>query len=381
MEGVTGRTRHTASRYFSRVAALGTLAAAVALACASNLAQADQPSVNVYNWGNSIGKATVANFEKATGVKVVYQEFDSNETLQAKLLSGSAGYDVVVPSDAFWAKQLQAGIYQPLDKSKLPNYSLLDPKLMALLQADDPGNRYGIPWTWGTDGLGINVERVQAALGKDVKLDSLDLLFDPKNAEKLKSCGISMIDSPRDVFGTVLLYMKRNPNTTNPQDYQDALALLKTIRPYVAQFSTGSYIGDLAGGDICIALGWSGDVNTARRAALDGHRSFHIRYILPKEGSPIWFDVMAVPKDAPHPEVALKWINFAISTEESANLTNDTSYPSAVPGASKLLAADVLADPAVFPQPDQFKKLFTVKPVPAEVTRLVTRLWQQYKAN
>ena len=361
--------------------ALGKPAVTMATCLLTVAAQADSSVVNVYNWGNSVGKDTVANFEKATGVHVVYQEFDSNETLQAKLLSGSSGYDVVVPSDAFWAKQLAAGIYMPLDKSKIPNYALLDPKLMAFLDNDDPDHQYGIPWSWGTDGLGINVERVQAALGKDTKLDSLDLLFDPKNAVKLKGCGISLIDSPRDVFGTALLYMKRDPNSSNPKDYQDALEVLKTIRPYVMQFSTGSYIGDLANGDICLALGWSGDVNTARRSAIDAHRSYHIKYVLPKEGGPIWFDVMAIPKDAAHPDAALKWINFVLSAQESANLTQDTSYPSAVPSASKLLPADALSDPAIYPPPEEFKQLFAVKALPADINRLVTRLWQRYKTD
>ncbi|WP_199540472.1 extracellular solute-binding protein [Paraburkholderia kururiensis] len=356
----------------------------VVLALAATLgaaAHAEPEVVNVYNWGNSIGKATVANFEKATGIHVVYQEFDSNETLQAKLLSGNSGYDVVVPSDAFWTKQLQAGVYRPIDRTKLPNYTLLDPRLMTMLSADDPGNHYGIPWTWGTDGLGINVERVKAALGKDAPLDSLALLFDPANAAKLKHCGISLLDSPRDMFGAALMYMHRDPNSTNPRDYQDALGVLKAIRPYVSQFSTGSYISDLSGGDVCIAFGWSGDVNVARRAALDSHRSYHIQYVLPKEGSPIWFDVMAIPKDAPHPEAALKWINFVISEQESANLTNDTSYPTAVPSANRLVPHEVLADPAVFPTAERFAQLQPVKPLPTGLNRLITRLWQQYKAD
>jgi putrescine transport system substrate-binding protein len=367
--------RTTLRRMFSKPAM-------AAMACAlASAAQADGGVVNVYNWGNSIGKDTVANFEKATGIHVVYQEFDSNETLQAKLLSGSSGYDVVVPSDAFWAKQLAAGVYLPIDKSQMPNAALLDPKLMAILSNDDPTHRYGIPWTWGTDGFGINVERAQAALGKDAKLDSLDLLFDPKNAAKLQSCGISLVDSARDVFGTALLYLKKDPNSTNPQDYQAAFDLLKSIRPFITQFSTGSYIGDLANGDICLALGWSGDVNVARRTALDAHRSYHVRYVLPKEGSPIWFDVMAIPKDAPHPDAALKWVNFVLSEKESANLTNDTSYPTAVPSAQKFISQDVLSDPTIYPSGEAFDRLFAVKPTPPEITRLMTRLWQQLKTD
>ena len=361
--------------------ALGKPAVTMATCLLTVAAQADSSVVNVYNWGNSVGKDTVANFEKATGVHVVYQEFDSNETLQAKLLSGSSGYDVVVPSDAFWAKQLAAGIYMPLDKSKIPNYALLDPKLMAFLDNDDPDHQYGIPWSWGTDGLGINVERVQAALGKDTKLDSLDLLFDPKNAAKLKGCGISLIDSPRDVFGTALLYMKRDPNSSNPKDYQDALEVLKTIRPYVMQFSTGSYIGDLANGDICLALGWSGDVNTARRSAIDAHRSYHIKYVLPKEGGPIWFDVMAIPKDAPDPEAALKWINYIEDPKTNAAITNEIAYPTANKSARPFVKPEISQDPDVYLPDSVLGKMALAMPISAEITRLQNRLWLRLKSG
>ncbi|MBN3744009.1 polyamine ABC transporter substrate-binding protein [Burkholderia sp. Se-20373] len=337
--------------------------------------------VNVYNWGNSIGKATIANFEKATGIKVVYQEFDSNETLQAKLLSGTSGYDVVVPSDIFWARQLQAGLYRKIDKSQVPNYGLLDPDIMKVLAKDDPGNQFGIPWTWGTDGLGMNVEKVKAALGNDAPLDSWALLFDPKYAQKLKHCGISVLDSPVDAFGMAFVYLKKDPNTTNPADYQAAYELLKTVRPYITQFSSSSYINDLAGGDICVALGWSGDVNAARIAAASAKKPYHIKYVIPTEGSAMWFDMMAVPKDAPHPDAALKFVNFVLSEKESANLTNDTSYPSAVPSSKHLVRADVTSDPAVFPPADVIRKLSLSKPVPPELMRLQNRLWTKLKTE
>ncbi|CAE6755910.1 polyamine ABC transporter substrate-binding protein [Paraburkholderia haematera] len=364
---------------------LRAMCAALALGGVASLgipsAHAEDQVVNVYNWGNSIGKDTVANFEKATGIKVVYQEFDSNETLQAKLLSGSSGYDVVVPSDIFWARQLQAGIFQKIDAGKVANFSKLDPQILKLLAADDPGNRYGVPWSWGTDGLGINVEKVKAALGNDAPLNSWSLLFDPHNAQKLKSCGISMIDSPVDAFGIALLYLKKDPNSNNPADYQQAYELLKTIRPYITQFNSNSYINDLAGGDICLAFGWSGDVNSARLAAEGAHKPYHVKYVIPDGGTAIWFDMMAIPKDAPHPEAALKWINFVLSEKESANLTNDTSYPSAVPSSQHLVNPNVLADPAVFPPPEVYRRLIVGKPMPAELQRLQNRLWAKLKTD
>ncbi|VWB66978.1 ABC transporter substrate-binding protein [Burkholderia pseudomultivorans] len=337
--------------------------------------------VNVYNWGNSIGKDTVANFEKATGIKVVYQEFDSNETLQAKLLSGTSGYDVVVPSDIFWARQLQAGIFRKIDKSQVPNYGLLDPEIMKVLSKDDPGNQFGIPWTWGTDGLGINVEKVKAALGNDAPLDSWALLFDPKYAQKLKRCGVSVLDSPVDAFGMAFVYLKKDPNTTNPADYQAAYELLKTVRPYITQFNSSSYINDLAGGDVCLALGWSGDVNSARIAAASAKKPYHIKYVIPTEGSAMWFDMMAIPKDAPHPDAALRFINFVLSEKESANLTNDTSYPSAVPSSRRLVRAEVTSDPAVFPPADVIRKLSLSKPIPPDLMRLQNRLWTRLKTE
>ena len=342
-------------------------------------AHAADQVVNVYNWGNSIGKDTVANFEKATGIKVVYQEFDSNETLQAKLLSGNSGYDVVVPSDIFWARQLQAGIFQKIDKSKLPNYGLLDPASMKLLARDDPGNQYGIPWSWGTDGLGMNVEKVKAALGNAAPLDSWALLFDPKYAQKLKGCGVSVLDSPVDAFGMALIYLKKDPSSTNPADYEAAYQLLKSVRPYITQFNSSSYINDLAGGDICLALGWSGDVNAARLAAESAHKPYHVKYVIPSESTAIWFDMMAIPKDAPHPDAALQFINYVLTARESANLTNDTSYPSSVPAAKPLIRPEVIADPAVFPPPEVFGKLIPNKPVPPEIMRLQNRLWAKLK--
>jgi putrescine transport system substrate-binding protein len=222
---------------------------------------------------------------------------------------------------------------------------------------------------------------VRAALGADAPADSLALVFDPKYAAKLKKCGISLLDSPMDVFGMALIYLKKDPFSKNPADYRAAYDLLKSVRSDIGQFNSGSYIGDLANGDICITLGWSGDVNTARVTALAAKKPYEIRYVIPNEGSVVWFDMMSVPKDAPNPDAAMKFINFVLSDRESANLTNDTYYPSAIPGARPMIRADVLQDPAVYPSPEQLRKLTPVTPLPVEIMRLETHLWQQLKAD
>ncbi|SCK21093.1 polyamine ABC transporter substrate-binding protein [Vogesella sp. LIG4] len=356
-----------------------TLALATACALSSLAAHAEPGYVNVYNWGNSIAKDTNANFSKATGIKVRYSEFDSNDTLQAKLLAGNSGYDVVVPSDAYFSRQIQSGLFRKLDKSKIPNIAKLDPHLMSILAGADPGNLYGIPLNWGTDGIGINEQKVQAALGKNAPLDSWDLLFKPEYVSKLSKCGVSVLDSPLDAFGTALFYLKKNPMSSNPADYQQAFELLKKIRPYITQFNSSTYINDLAGGDVCMAFGWSGDVNTARLSALAAKKPYSIKYLIPKEGTAIWFDVMAVPKNAPNPDAAMKWINHAISEKEAAALSNETFYPSAVPAARKLLQPEVLADTAVYPDAAILNRTFSVKSLPVEIMHLETRLWQQLK--
>ncbi|SCK30082.1 polyamine ABC transporter substrate-binding protein [Vogesella sp. LIG4] len=348
---------------------------------AASQASAEQAYVNVYNWGNSIARDTNANFEKQTGIKVRYSEFDSNDTLQTKLLVGSSGYDVVVPSDSYFGRQLQAGLYRKLDKTKIPNLAKLDPVLMKILAGSDPGNQYGVPINWGTDGIGINRQKVQSILGKDTPLNTWELLFNPKYVSRLAKCGVSLLDSPVDVFGMGLYYLKKNPLSTNPADYQEVLKMLKAIRPYIGQFNTVSYANDLAGGDICMAMGYSGDVNTARLAAQAAKKPYNIQYLIPKEGTVIWFDVMAVPKSAPNADAAMKWINHVISEKEAAALSNETYYPTVVPGSKKLLNKEVLEDPTVYPAAAEMNTMFTVHALPPEIMRLETRLWQEFKTR
>src|SRR5579863_8145658 len=273
-------------------------------------ALAADTELNVYNWSDYIAKDTIPNFEKQDGIHVKYDNYDSDDTLQAKLLAGSSGYDIVVPTSNYMAKQIQAGVYQKLDKSKLPNLANLDPTLMKMISDADPGNQYGVPWAYGTDGIGYNVEAVKKALGDNAPVDSWALVFDPANLSKLKGCGVSFLDQPADVFAAVLQYMHKDPNSTNPADYQAAFEVLKQIRPYITQFNSSGYINDLANNDVCLALGYSGDVNIAKHRALEAHKSYAISYVIPKSGAPVGFDMMAIPKDASNPDAALAWINF-----------------------------------------------------------------------
>ncbi len=223
-------------------------------------ASADPKVLHVYNWNDYIAEDTIANFEKESGIKVVYDVYDSNETLEAKLLAGRSGYDVVVPSNSFLAKQIKAGVYQPLDRSKLPNYQNLDPQLMKTLEVSDPGNQYAIPYLWGTIGIGYNPAKVKAALGDNAPVDSWDLLFKPENLAKLKGCGVALLDAPQKVFAQTLHYLGLDPNSQKPEDYRKASALLQQLKPSVTYFSSSKYITDLANGDVCVAMGYSGDV-------------------------------------------------------------------------------------------------------------------------
>ncbi|MCF8976474.1 polyamine ABC transporter substrate-binding protein, partial [Pseudomonas edaphica] len=255
------------------------------------------PTVHIYNWSDYIGPDTLANFEKATGIKPVYDVFDSNETLEGKLLAGRTGYDVVVPSNHFLGKQIKAGAFQKLDKSLLTNYANLDPALLKRLEKNDPGNQYSVPYLWGTNGIGYNVDKVKEVLGVD-HIDSWAVLFEPENMKKLATCGVSFMDSADEMLPAVLNYMGLNPNSTNPEDYKKAEEKLLKVRPYVTYFHSSKYISDLANGNICVAAGFSGDVFQAKARAAEAGKGVNIAYTIPKEGGNLWFDVLAIPKDA-----------------------------------------------------------------------------------
>lgn len=355
--------------------------AALFLCAAPWAASAKDTQLNVYNWSDYIAKDTISNFEKQTGVKVRYDNYDSDDTLQAKLLTGNSGYDIVVPTSNYAGKQIAAGIFAPLDKTKLPNLKYLDPQLMALVAGADPGNKYVVPWAWGTTGLGYNVTKAQQILGKNVALNDWDILFKPENISKLKACGVSVLDAPDQVFAAALHYIGKDPMSTNPADYQAALAMLKKIRPYITQFNSSGYINDMVGGDICFAYGWSGDVVIAKHRAIEAKKPYKIEYYIPKGGAPVWFDVMAIPKDAGHKEAALQWINYIETPQVHAAITNAVYYPSANAEAKKYVDPKIANDPAVYPPADVVKTLFLLKPLPPEIQRLQTRLWTEFKSG
>ncbi|WP_414694464.1 polyamine ABC transporter substrate-binding protein [Paraburkholderia sp.] len=355
------------------VAVLGALQPAPASAADTQL--------NVYNWSDYIGKDTIPGFEKQSGIKVKYDNYDSDDTLQAKLLAGSSGYDIVVPTSNYMAKQIQAGVYLKLDKSKIPNLSNLDPTIMKMLADADPGNQYAAPYAYGTDGIGYNVQAVQKALGTNAPVDSWALVFDPDNLSKLKSCGVSFLDQAVDVFAATLQYMHKDPNSTNPADYQAAYDTLKKVRPYITQFNSSGYINDLANNDICVTFGWSGDVGIAHRRALESKRPYDIRFSNVKEGGLIWFDSMVIPKDAPHPEAALAWINYIEDPKVNAGITSEVFYPTPNTAARSFVTASVANDTSVYPPQDVLSKMTLLKSLPANILRLENRLWAQLKTG
>lgn len=363
---------HT-SRFYTGIIALTLVAMNASTAMADEL--------NLYNWSDYIADDTVSGFVKETGIHTRYDIYDSDDTLQAKLLAGSSGYDVVVPSSGYAGKQIEAGVFQKLDKSKIPNLANLDPALMKMVAKADPGNQYAVPWAWGTDGIGYNVDKVTKILGSDAPYDSWDLLFDPKYVSKLKTCGVSVLDSAEDAFAAGLVYLHKDSNSTNPADYEAVYQLLKTIRPYITQFNSSGYINDLANGDVCLALAWSGDVGIAKQRAAEAHRPYQLRYYIPKGDGILWFTVMVVPKDAPHPEAAMKWINYILEPKVSAAIINQVNYPDANAAARTYVKSTILDDQTIYPDSERLKTLTLGLPQPVAILRLQNRLWQQLKAG
>ncbi len=337
--------------------------------------------VNVYNWAEYTAPDTISGFEKTTGIKARYDVYDSNDTLQAKLLTGKSGYDVVVPSTHYAARQIEGGLFQKLDKSKIPNLKYLDPDIMALVATVDPGNDYLVPWGYGTNGLGYNVTKVREIMGDAVRFDSWDMLFKPENAEKLKSCGISVLDEAAQVFPAVLHYIGKDPNSSNPDDYKAALEVLKKIRPYIRQFSSSGYIDELAGGDLCMVYGFSGDVMIARSRAKQGKTSYEVDYFIPQGGAPVWFDTMAIPKGAANVDEALAFINYIETPEVHAAITNTMFYPNANKEARKYVVKEVADNPMIYPSAEVSKTLYVIKPQPFAIQRLQNSMWASLKSG
>ncbi|MDH2436522.1 spermidine/putrescine ABC transporter substrate-binding protein [Pokkaliibacter plantistimulans] len=358
-----------------------TIIASAVLATSAAAVAAEEPVLHIYNWSDYIAEDTIANFEKATGIKVVYDLYDSNEVLDAKLLSGNSGFDLVVPSDFYLGRQIAAGIYQPLKKDALSNYGNLDPQLMKIMQSVDKDNAHAVPYMWGTNGIGYNAEKVKAALGENAPVDSWDLVFKPENMEKLAGCGVAFLDSPKEVMATALNYMGKNPNSEDPKDYEAAKEMLLKVRPYIRYFHSSQYINDLANGDICVAVGYSGDILQAADRATEAANGVKVEYRIPKEGAQMWVDSMAIPADAKHPENAHKFINFILQPDVVAGISNYVMYANPNAKATELVDDAVKSNPGIYPSDDVKAKLFMVTPASAKLERVITRAWTTVQTN
>ena len=350
------------------------LAAAAAAMLALGPAQAQEKVVKIYNWSDYIDPQVLKDFTAKSGIEVVYDIFDSNEVLETKLLAGSTGYDLVVPTGNFLARQIQAGIFAPLDRAKLPNWGNLDADLMTRAAKYDPDNQHAFIYLWGTTGLGYNVDKVKERL-PDAPLDSWALLFDPANAEKLADCGIMMLDSPTDVIPHALRYIGEDPDSKDPAVIEKGMAVLEKIRPYVRKFHSSENLNALANGDICLSLMWSGDAGIAKTRAEEANNGVNIQYSIPKEGALLWFDMMAMPSDAPNADNAYTFLNYLLEPEVMAKISNFVTYPNAVTASLPLIDEEVKSDPSLFPTAEVKQNLFTVSPFDQRTQRTVTRLW------
>ena len=357
-----------------------TLSLVTALMAGGAAAQ-EEKVLHVYNWSDYIAEDTIANFEKESGIKVVYDVFDSNEVLEAKLLAGNTGFDVVVPSSDFLARQIQAGVFMPLDKSKLPNLANMDADVMKLLQDKDPDNARSIPYLGGTTGIGFNPKKVAEVMGPDFKMDSWDAVLKPENLSKLSKCGVSFLNAPTEIFATVLHYTGKDSNSTNVADYKEAGKLLTTLRPYITYFHSSQYINDLANGDICVAIGWSGDVMQAAARAEEAKNGVVVDYVIPKEGALIFYDMLAIPADAKHPENALGIINYLVKPDGNAKVSNFVSYASGNKASLPQVDAAIRNNPNIYPTDEMKPKMFTLKVLPQKVNREVTRVWTKVKTG
>ncbi len=354
-------------------------AAIAALIAGTSAAFAEE--VRVYNWSDYIEESLLDKFTEETGIKIIYDVFDSNEVLETKLLAGGTGYDVVVPSASFLQRQIQAGVFQPLDKSKLSNFGNLWDVIQGRTEVYDPGQQYSVNYMWGTTGIGYNATKVAEALGEDADLTSLSLLFDPANAEKLSSCGIYVLDAPTEVLPAAMAYLGKDPTSQDPADLDAAVEVLDAVRPYISKFDSSEYISALANGEICLAFGWSGDVFQAYYRALDAENGVEVGYSIPSEGALMWFDQFAIPADAPNPDAAHKFINFMLDAENSAAASNYVYYASGNAAAQPMLEDDLIGDPAIYPNEATLANLYTLEAFPPRFQRLVTRAWTRVKSG
>jgi putrescine transport system substrate-binding protein len=344
-------------------------------------ARAQDRVLNIYNWTDYIDPAAIERFQKETGITVHYDVFDSLETLEAKMLAGHSGYDIVVPSnEPTFSRLIKVGALAPIDRSRVPNWKNLDPALMHQVESSDPGNRYGAIYLWGTTGIGMIANRVKQ-LAPDAAMDGWDLLFKPENASRIAPCGITMMDSAIDVIPGVLKYLGKSPDSTDPADLAAVERTLMGVRRYIRSFASGGALEALAAGQTCLALDYSGDVVQANARAAEAKRGITVRYVAPKEGAELGFDMLAIPADAEHKDAALAFINFVLQPDVMAGITNTVLYANAVPASRPMIRPGLLADTNIFPTPEQMKAFFTIGPVPPAAARQRTRMWDRFKAG
>jgi putrescine transport system substrate-binding protein len=340
----------------------------------------DNNVVNLYIWADYLPPETVASFEKVTGIKVRVSNFDTNETLESRILTGNSGFDVVVPTAPFLQRQIRSGAYLPLDKAKLPSLANLDSGMMSRVALNDPGNAHAVIYAWGTYGIGYNEKMVNEVLPGS-PINSWRVIFDPVYASKLAKCGISTLDAPAGVVRLVLKYLGRKPNTPSSQDLLDAEAVLLSIRPYIRLIDSSIDTQAIANGDICVAIGYNGDFVQARQRVREAKSDIIVRYVIPNEGSLLWFDMLAIPRDAPHPNNAHRLIEYLLNPQVMANITSTVGSANANTFSLKLLDTAIASDPMIFPTPEQQQRLFVQSEDSPEQSRAITRIWQRFKTG
>ncbi|WP_170362611.1 MULTISPECIES: polyamine ABC transporter substrate-binding protein [Ruegeria] len=340
-----------------------------------------EEKVYVYNWADYIDEALLQKFTTETGVEVVYDNFDSNDLLETKMLAGKSGYDVVFPSGTFLQRQIEAGVFQPLDKAQLPNSVNLWDAIEQRTATFDPENSYSVNYMWGSTGIAVNVEKVREALGDDIPLDSMELLFNPDYVSKLSDCGVNFLDAPSELIPAALTYIGEDPNTRDLDVIAKAEPVLNAVRPYVRKFNSTGYISDLATGEVCVSMAWSGDGLQARSRAAESGSGIIIEYSAFREGSGMWFDQIAIPADAPHPELAHKFINFLMEPENAAAISNYVWYANGNLASQEFLNEAILNDPGLYPSEEGMKNLYMKMPWDAEMQRFVTRMWTRVKSG
>jgi putrescine transport system substrate-binding protein len=352
----------------------------VALTLISGTAAAEEQQLNIYNWADYIGKNTIAEFEQETGIKVVYDTYDSDDELEAKVMAGDSGYDVVTTSTNYFARQIKAGVYETLDRSKLPNWSNLDPKILAAEARFDPGNAHAMPYLHGVNGFAYNVAMIKARM-PDAPVDSLDMIFKPDIIKKFADCGVTFLDSPDDVLPLALNYLHLDPYSQNPADFKAAEALLLAVRPYIRGFDSSELLNALPNGEVCIAMSWSGDYETATVRAEQAGIKIDLAFTVPKEGAVEWFDGMLIPMGAPHPEAAHKFLDFMLRPKVIAEVTNDIHYGNDNLAANAYVLPAILQDPAIYPTEEMAPRLYFAQEVNGKVERLRTRAWTRIKTQ